>query len=69
MSRFVERMERRWELVALNGRVIDQQDQPAWLITEVCLTDDMDADIAKLMNMAVGDTISDHNGDTFKRIR
>lgn len=68
MSRFAERMERRWIVVELAGRKIDQRDQPAWLITEVCLSDDMNADIDKLMKMNVGDTIIDYSGDTFERI-
>lgn len=64
---FAPREVRRWRLVKLAGMTITDHVNNSWLITEVCLSDDMDADIAKLMRMAVGDTIVDHVGDTFER--
>ncbi len=67
MARFVERMERRWAAVQVNGLPIDVSE-PYYLITEVCLTDDMNADIATLMKHEVGEQVADIEGDVFKRV-
>ena len=67
-AKFVAPEARRWIVVALKGRKIDQRDQPQWLIGEVILSDDMNADRPKLMQMKVGDTILDHDGDLFERV-
>lgn len=64
---FAPREARRWRLVKLAGMTITDHVNNSWIITEVILSDDMNADIAKLMRMEVGDTIVDHVGDTMQR--
>ncbi len=68
MARFVERMERRWRVVEIEGQPVGEPNPANWLITEVCLSHDMNADIAKLMKMAVGETVVGGDGDVYQRM-
>lgn len=67
----VPREDRRFMVVEQGGKAItlNRNEGNWWRLGEVCLSDDMNADIAALMKVAVGDTITDHVGDKLKRVR
>ncbi|WVW77235.1 hypothetical protein Bhz55_00111 [Stenotrophomonas phage vB_SmaS_Bhz55] len=67
----IERMERRFMCIEAGEKEVTAtlNEGNSWLITEVCLSDDMNADMAKLMKLAVGETVVDYVGDKFRRVR
>lgn len=67
----VAREDRRFMVVERDGQpyAAGRVEGNWWHLSEVCLSDDMNADIAALMGVKLGDTITDHVGDKLKRVR
>lgn len=67
MSAYVLPELRRWRATMIQGKAIAPHHTNRYTLQDVVLSDDMNADRPRLMRMAVGDTVQDHEGDTFER--